>query len=104
MHGISIFSILPLFLSFELNLSKPRLRSDKISRRIPVTTGMCRHQQLSPPGHQKQQSSLSRICEILNVGRRLINNRLKHFWLNVICCICQPNEVKRESKHGTGGL
>jgi len=50
-----------LFRSFELNLSPPKLRSDKISCRIRATTDVCRHKQLPLPGRQNQQPSLSCI-------------------------------------------
>jgi len=31
------------------------------------------------------------------------SNRLKFCWQQVICCICQSNELEREIKHKTGG-
>jgi len=37
-----------------------------------------------------------------NVARNS-SNRLKFFWLNVICCICQSNELECEIKQKTGG-
>jgi len=57
-----------LFLSFELNLSPPKPRSDVISRRIRATTDVCRHKQLPLPGHHNRKHSLSCIWELLNVG------------------------------------
>jgi len=32
-----------------------------------------------------------------------LDNRLKYCWPKVIYCICQPNELKRESKKKTEG-
>jgi len=31
------------------------------------------------------------------------SNRLKFYWVNVIYCICQSNELEREIKHNTRG-
>ena len=31
------------------------------------------------------------------------SNRLTFFWLKVICCICQANELERDIKHKAGG-
>ena len=31
------------------------------------------------------------------------SNRLKFFWLKVICCLCLSNELEREIKQTTGG-
>ena len=31
------------------------------------------------------------------------SNRLNFFWLKVICCICQSNELEREIEQKTGG-
>jgi len=37
-------------------------------------------------------------------ARGLINYRLKYFWLKVICCIFQPNQVEPERNHRSGEL
>jgi len=37
-------------------------------------------------------------------ARGLLNYRLKFYWLKVICCIRQSNEIERKIKHKTGGL
>jgi len=68
MHERSIIPFLRLFLSFEMNFSKPRLRSDGISRGTRATTVVCRHKQLYLSARQTQQHSLSCIWEILNAG------------------------------------
>ena len=40
---------------------------------------------------------------IVRIVARKSSNRLKFWWLKVICCICQSNELEREIKHKTGG-
>jgi len=38
---------------------------------------------------------------IVRTVARKSSNRLKFYWLKVICCLCQSNEL--EIKHKTGG-
>ena len=40
--------------------------------------------------------------EYLMQAREFLNNRLKYCWPEVIFCICQPNDLKREIKKKTG--
>jgi len=55
-------------------------------------------------------SGLSRSCyrwpRLMNIVITVAwksSNRLKFCWLNVICCICQSNELERDIKQKTGG-
>jgi len=36
--------------------------------------------------------------------RGFLNYRLKYCWAKVICCVCQPNELKLKNKKKLGGL
>ena len=40
---------------------------------------------------------------IVRTVARKSSNRLKFWWLKVICSICQSNELEHEIKHKTGG-
>jgi len=45
----------------------------------------------------------NRLAKIVRTVARESSNRLKFCWLNLICCICQSNELEREIKHKTRG-
>jgi len=47
-------------------------------------------------------STQHRLVNIVRTGARRSSNRLKFYWLKVICCICQPNKLECEMKHKTG--
>jgi len=45
----------------------------------------------------------SRLVNIVRTVARKSSTRLKFCWLNLICCICQSNELQRGIKHKTRG-
>ena len=91
MHERSIFPFLRLCLSFEMNCSTPRSRSDWISRRIRASTAVLVYVVInnsSYPSVKNNSKVYHAFGKYWMQARGLLNYRLKCCWPKVIHCIC----------------